>query len=117
MLYIKFKYSLSPRLAHQVLWSRLLNPRGIPGHNIACDLNMEHLNRLVNNAWRWQRGKEQKGAFTRMGKAVETVYLFLKQFDSSHGVVSSSGSHGRQVSLKRFDIRCEGADRIARICS
>ena len=41
------EYGLSPRQAHQVVWSRFVNVHGLPGHNIPCDLHMEHLNRLL----------------------------------------------------------------------
>ena len=100
MLY-QIQYSLSPRLTHQLLWSRFVNTRGIPGHNFACDLHMEHLKGLVKDALRWQKGKQQKVAITKIRKAVGTVYPILKQFDSSLGVVSPSGSHG-QVTLKKI---------------
>ena len=35
---------LPPHLAEQVKWSRFVNVHGLPGHNISCDLHMEHLN-------------------------------------------------------------------------
>ena len=41
---------LPPRLAEQLKWSRFVNVHGIPGHNISCDLHMEHLNREVKTA-------------------------------------------------------------------
>lgn len=34
----------SPRLAHQITWSRTINTRGKQGHNVPVDLHMEHLN-------------------------------------------------------------------------
>ena len=43
---------LSPRQAHQVTWSRFVNVRGWTGHNISCDLHMEHLNRVCKMAVR-----------------------------------------------------------------
>ena len=30
----------------QLLWSRFVNVHGLPGHNIAGDLHMEHLNHI-----------------------------------------------------------------------
>ena len=37
---------LLPNLAEQLKWSRFINVHGLPGHNISCDLHMEHLYRL-----------------------------------------------------------------------
>lgn len=42
-------YLLSPQLAHQQLWSRFINTRGREGHNVPCDLHMEHLNRVLKD--------------------------------------------------------------------
>ena len=38
---------LPPRIAEQLKWSRFINVHGLPGHNVSCDLHMEHLNREV----------------------------------------------------------------------
>ena len=39
----------SPRIAHQMTWSRGINTNGGKGKNIPLDLNMEHLNRVVKD--------------------------------------------------------------------
>ena len=36
---------LSPRKLAELKWSRTINTHGKPGHNVPCDLHMEHLNR------------------------------------------------------------------------
>ena len=47
------KESLLPkRQAAQLVWSRFVNVRGIPGHNIPTDLHMEHLNRRLKTILR-----------------------------------------------------------------
>ena len=38
---------LPPNFAEQLKWSHRVNSHGLPGHNISCDLCMEHINRLV----------------------------------------------------------------------
>ena len=48
-----------------------------------------------------KRANSKKGAMTKIRKAVGTVYPIMKQFDSTLGVVSPSGSHG-QVTLKKI---------------
>ena len=49
MLY-SYYYTLSPRQSQQLLWSRSVNMHGQQGRNVACDLHMEHLNRVCKEA-------------------------------------------------------------------
>lgn len=44
------QFVLSPRASQQLLWSRFVNTHGLPGKNIACDMHMEHLNRVLKGA-------------------------------------------------------------------
>ena len=38
----QYSIILPPNLAEQLKWSRFVNMHGRPGHNISCDLHMEH---------------------------------------------------------------------------
>ena len=38
------------RVAAQITWSRVVNTRGVVGHNIPADLMNEHLNRSLKDA-------------------------------------------------------------------
>jgi L1 cell adhesion molecule like protein len=44
----QYHLTLPPSLAEQLKWSRFVNVHGIAGHNISCDLHMEHLNRSIS---------------------------------------------------------------------
>lgn len=103
MLY-QSQYSLSPRLSHQLLWSRCVNTRGLPGHNIPCDLFMEHLNRLCKEAIAGLRANQHERAVIRVGKAIGTLYPVVEQFDKVNSVASISGAHFKPVSAK--DLQC-----------
>ena len=46
-LQVQLQYFLSERLWDQVTWGRFGNVKGLQGHNISCDLYLEHLNRFV----------------------------------------------------------------------
>ena len=46
-LLLQYYYIFTPRQRSQLLWSRCVNTRGVPGANIPCDLHMEHLNRRL----------------------------------------------------------------------
>lgn len=50
LLLLNAKFLLSPRLRQQLLYSRFINTRGMPGANIAIDLHLEHINRIVKEA-------------------------------------------------------------------
>ncbi len=63
-LLTQYHVTLPPRLAHQLKWSRFINSHGLPGHNISCDLHMEHLNRVAKTAIeRLGSNKSEKGNF------------------------------------------------------
>lgn len=43
---------LSPRKLSELKWSRTINTHGNTGHNVPCDLHMEHLNRQLKGCIR-----------------------------------------------------------------
>ena len=43
-LLMQYLYILPPRKAQQLVWSRIVNTKGWIGHNLSCDLFMEHMN-------------------------------------------------------------------------
>ena len=49
-LLAQYHFCFSKRQAHQLVWGQFINVHGLPGHNIPCDLHMEHLNRLCKEA-------------------------------------------------------------------
>lgn len=99
MLY-EHLYGFSPRLSHQLIWSRCINTRGIAGHNIPCDLFMEHLNRLCKEAIAGLRANKSEKAIIRIGKAIGTLHPVLDQFDAVNAVASLSGIHSQPKSLR-----------------
>ena len=60
---------LSPRVAEELLWCRFINVSGIPGKNIASNLHMEHLNRVLKDSIR----QPTPECITRAGKAIGTL--------------------------------------------
>ena len=46
-LQVQCQYLLSERLKQQLVWGRFINTHGLAGHNIPCDLYLEHLNRYA----------------------------------------------------------------------
>ena len=105
-------FGLSPRLSHQLLWSRCVNTHGLPGHNVPCDLFMEHLNRLCKEAIVGLWANKSEDAIVRVGKAIGTLHPVLEQFDEVNSVPSISGAHSRPPSEKDTNLVLEELKRI-----
>lgn len=91
---------LPPHLAEQLKWSRCVNTHGLPGHNISCDLHMEHLNRVAKVAIDGLGPNKSKNAIERVGKAIGTITSSLDKFDSTNNVSAESGHHSTRSSDK-----------------
>ena len=46
----QYHFLLSKCQASQLIWGRFINTRGLPCHNIPCNLFIEHLNRICKDA-------------------------------------------------------------------
>ena len=89
------KFILSARLSHQLVWSRFVNTSGKEGHNIPCDLHMEHLNRVLKESIKHLGANKTKDAIIRVGKCIDKVDEVLKNYDEDNEVQSESGYHTR----------------------
>ena len=89
------KFILSPRLSHQLVWSRFVNTSGKEGHNIPCDLHMEHLNRVLKDSIKHLGANKTKNAIIRVGKYIDKVDELLRNYDQDNKVQSESGYHTR----------------------
>ena len=91
---------LPPRLAEQIKWSRFINSRGHAGHNISCDLHMEHLNKLAKVTVQGLGPNKTEKAIQRVGKAIGTLSSMTDTFDTVNNVPSVSGVHSKKSSGK-----------------
>ena len=64
---------LSPRKLCDLTWSRTINPHGKPGHNVPCDLHMEHLNRQLKRCIRSAGSNIYPSAIQRVAKSLSPV--------------------------------------------
>lgn len=101
MLY-SYHYTLSPRQAHQLLYSRFVNVHGIPGRNIAADLHMEHLNRTCKEAIRGLGANKTEKAITRIGKAIGPLTSVTSNLDRNV-LGKESKSSKRKVASSQKD--------------
>lgn len=93
-LLIQYNALLSPRHREQLLWSRFINTSGKPGENKACDLHMEHLNRMVKVAIGGLGSNVTPNAIMRIGKCAGPLMNVCSQFDAISDVIQGSGKHG-----------------------
>lgn len=60
---------------------------------------MKHLNRLVKESIAGLRANKSDAAIKRVGKAIDTLYPVLEQFDMVNSVPRTSGAHSKPASL------------------
>ena len=99
-LLAQYHLILPPRLAEQLKWSRFINTHGLPGHNISCDLHIEHLNRLAKTAINGLGANKSEKAIKRVGKAIGALTDSLENFDEVNNVPAESGAHSTRSSEK-----------------
>ena len=92
-LMVQYHYTLPPRQAEQLLWSRFVNTVGWAGHNISCDLHMEHLNRNCKTAVGALGANVTKKSLIRTGKCIGTLMKALSNFDSETELKNPTGTH------------------------
>ena len=83
----------SERLRHQLLWSRFINTQGKQGHNIPCDLHLEHCNRLIKTAISHLGANATPKAITRVGKCAGPLLKVCQQYDRNTFVLPTSSGH------------------------
>ena len=91
--------TLPQNLAEQLKWSRFINTRGLPDHNVSCDLHMEHLNRLVKVAIDGLGANKSKISILRVGKA-GSLACIASSVDRGIGVAEPSARHSEKSMAK-----------------
>lgn len=103
-LLVQLNYSLSPRQAAQVKWSRFVNTHGQPGCNIPADLHNEHLNRRFKTAMRNLHSNIQPQSIVRIGKSISVIHQVCEAFENQLGVKQEKQFHTTPRSKKDFDL-------------
>ena len=108
VLLSQYYVTLPPYLAEKLIWSRFINLHGLPGHNISCDLHMEHLfiglfmcfNRTAKAAIQCLGANKSKKAIIRVGKSPGSLLKVLNHFDRENKVELTSGHHTQKKASK-----------------
>ncbi len=90
----------SPRLSHQIMWSRTVNTQGHKGHNVPIDLQMEHLNRSLKDTIIGLGANVTERSVVQSAKALKGIIDVTEHFDQICGVVSGSIQHTRKSDSK-----------------
>lgn len=92
--------TLSPNLAHQVMWNRFVNVRGGLGRNIPCDLHNEHVNKLLKHIIVNMGSNFKEGALQRAARSVTALAAIEENFDVQSGVPHRTSSHSTKSDIK-----------------
>lgn len=94
----------SPRLAHQIMWSRTVNTRGRQGLNIPIDLHMEHLNRCLKDSIIGLGANITENVVVQSSKSLKGIVDVCSNFDHISGVTPESIHHTKKGSQADRDL-------------
>ena len=92
-LQMQVNATLSPNLAHQVMWNRFVNARGGLGRNISCDLHNEHMNKLLKHIIVNMEPNLIDTALQRAARSVTALDAIAEAFDAQSGVPHRNSAH------------------------
>lgn len=70
-----------------------MNTRGKAGHNIPCDLHLDHLNRICKSSIKMLSANKTAKAIQRVGRCLNVTKVFLSRYDADMNLHEESGSH------------------------
>ena len=105
---------LSPRLAHQITWSRFINVHGWAGH-VSCDLHMEHLNRVCKMPYNHLVLTLTPKAITSVSKCFGPLNKATQQFDKETHVYKPHGTHSKASTQRDINKIVEELVDVAKV--
>ena len=96
-LLFSYHFILSKREAAQLLWSRTVNIRGLPGRCVPMDLHMEHPNRSLKECVRALGSNKTATALQRVGKSLGTLGPVIDAFDEENNISLSYGRNAAPI--------------------
>ena len=93
----QYQLFYTPRMQQQLMWSHTVNTRGLPGHNLPCDLHMEHINRECKKAMQTLGPNViRETSVTSVRKSVGELMTVTSHYDRVHGIKQESGRRSGQ---------------------
>lgn len=99
-LQMQVHVTLSPNLAHQVMWNRFVNVRGGLGRNIPCDLHNEHVNKLLKHIIVNMGPNLTEKALQRAARSVTALDAIAESFDTQSGVPHRTSAHSTKSDIQ-----------------
>ena len=87
-----------------VIRSIVNDVHGCPGHNISCDLHMEHINKVVKVVLEGLGANKSEKSIKRVAKTIGVHSETTESFDSEVGLVAPSGRHSDKAVLMDLNI-------------
>ena len=106
---------VSPRLAAQMKWSRVVNTRGGAGNNLPVDLFMEHLNRSLKDYVKDLGANISKETILQRGKSLKGIYTVCSNFDETSEIHAESLHHTTKSSQKDEEIIIKEQSQTSRV--
>ena len=97
------KAAASPRIAHELLWCRVVNTRGGAGNNIPVDLFLEHLNRTLKVFVSSTGANVSPSTITQTSKSLKFLLNISDHFDEICNVNPISLHHTKASSKEDRD--------------
>nr|XP_054757175.1 uncharacterized protein LOC129263286 [Lytechinus pictus] len=95
-LLAQVKCLLSPRLAHQLIWNRVVNNVGKEDTNVELDRENEHHNRIFKEEYRQFHGKVSKASVARVSHSAQTSEKILTKVDEGTQTRAYKGAHKKK---------------------
>ncbi|CAL9694043.1 unnamed protein product [Knipowitschia caucasica] len=93
LLTVQLNSTLSPRIAHDIMWNRFWNSKGGKGMNIPLDLHLEHLNNFLKSYLRNKGSNLTEDTATRVSKSVGVLKTMMDKADRELQLSRPSGTH------------------------
>ena len=87
------KILLSERMAHRLIWNRVVNHRGDQDTNHPNDLDMEHCNKIFKDQAHSFRGVFTEKTVARVSRSALSAHRVVKNFDRETDTRTASGKH------------------------
>ena len=94
------------------MWSRFVNIHGWTGHNVSCDIHMEHLHRTCKTAVRSLGANLTPKAISRAGKCLGSITMSTQKLDKQTGVYRPYGTHSNAMTTLSRLSGCTNNDTI-----
>lgn len=93
LLTVQMNATLSPQIAHNLMWNRFWNTRGGKGHNIPLDLHLEHLNGFLKSFLKGLGPNLNEISAARISRSLGVFKQMMAGTDKELGITRPSGAH------------------------